>query len=607
MKKIKTFISMIKGNLWSLVEFEFLFKILSLLIFTPLFLSIFDLIMKITGYRYLTIENIVPFLSNPLTIFLLFILIILMTVYTMFDITTIIILLDQSWNGQKMKVLEAIKLSLMKCRKIFHLQNICIPFLVLFLIPFLNIGMTSSFITTIKIPEFILEFIMQNYTLLSIFVLLSFILILLLLNWIYSLHYFALEDINFKEACKKSRNLSRGNHLKDICGLAIIQLFVFILYIALIIIGISLFFIIERIIGHRIIIKSIVITIIWLYLALAVLIVTLLGVPMSYAAVSTMYYLHKKEKNEEITNFNIKSTNQIKKENNKLKNKIALFYVLAIIGGSIFTHGLYKGKYNLNIEYVRTLEVTAHRGSSIKYPENTLSSFEGAKREGANWIELDVQQTKDKNIIVMHDTNLKRTAGINQNTWEVDYEKIKEIDVGSFLNPKFHKERIPLLKDIIVWAKKKNMKLNIELKSSEHEKNLEKKVIDMITELNYIDGCVITSQIYGVLQNVKKYNKKIKTVYVMSLAYGDITSLKDVDAFSIEATSITTSLVNKIHKEGKELYAWTVNTEENIRKMIDLKVDNIVTDDVKLAKRIIYTSKKSNLINEYIKWIEQVF
>ena len=93
----------------------------------------------------------------------------------------------------------------------------------------------------------------------------------------------------------------------------------------------------------------------------------------------------------------------------------------------------------------------------------------------------------------------------------------------------------------------------------------------------------------------------------MSLAYGDITSLDKADNFSIEATSATSSLVKKVHQEGKEIYVWTINTEENIRKMIDLNVDNIITDDIVLAKYIIYSSKTSNIINEYVKIVENLF
>lgn len=89
----------------------------------------------------------------------------------------------------------------------------------------------------------------------------------------------------------------------------------------------------------------------------------------------------------------------------------------------------------------------------------------------------------------------------------------------------------------------------------------------------------------------------------MSLAYGDINRLAAADHFSIEATSVTEKMVSDVHNAGKQLYAWTVNTEENINRMISLQVDNIITDDVTLAKECIYQSKTNNVITQYVEWL----
>ncbi len=120
-------------------------------------------------------------------------------------------------------------------------------------------------------------------------------------------------------------------------------------------------------------------------------------------------------------------------------------------------------------------------------------------------------------------------------------------------------------------------------------------------------NCVITSQVYEVLENVKNYDETIETVYVMSLAYGNILSLDKADHFSIEESNVTKELLDQIHKEGKKLYVWTVNSEENIDKMIDYNVDNIITDNIELTKDKIYRSKTSNLIKEYVKRVEKIF
>ena len=90
---------LIHVNWRTLAGFEILYKILSLAVFTPLCWGIFNLVMDITGYKYLTIENIIPFLLNPFTIIVLFMLLICMAVYTMADIGAVIFILDQSCQG----------------------------------------------------------------------------------------------------------------------------------------------------------------------------------------------------------------------------------------------------------------------------------------------------------------------------------------------------------------------------------------------------------------------------------------------------------------------------------------------------------------------------
>ena len=125
--------------------------------------------MKITEYNYLTIENILNFILNPLTIIFLLFIIIFLTMATIFDISTLIIIFDSSYKNKKISVMDSIKISLSKCKNIFKLKNIKVAILVLFIIPFLNIGVTSNVITSIKIPEFIMDFINANKTLSIIF------------------------------------------------------------------------------------------------------------------------------------------------------------------------------------------------------------------------------------------------------------------------------------------------------------------------------------------------------------------------------------------------------------------------------------------------------
>ena len=602
MKKIS---NMLKFNLKTLISFELLYKLITVIIFVPLFLSIFSLITKISGYNYLTLENIFSFLTNPLVLILILLLLILITFYSFIEISTIIVILDSSYQKKKINIKTALFIAVKKSLRVFNRKNILLPFLIVFLIPFLNIGVSSGFISTLSVPEFILDFISANKVLSIIYVIFLILLTILLFKWLYSIHYFVLENCNFKDARKKSIVLSKGNKFKDFIYLIISEIVIMIIYVLFIFVSIFLIILFYKIFGKNIL-GNLSITLIWLLIAISFIVITLLSTPISYAIMSVLFYKHKESKNEKIVHLDIKE--KITKKENKIFSILkTIIIVLVICSSCLFTYSILNGKYNLNIEYVRTMEVTAHRGASVMYPENTMSAFVGAKKLNSDWIELDVQQTKDKMLVVMHDSNLKRTTGVNKNTWDVTYDEIRKLDAGSFFSSEFKDEKIPSLEEVIEFAKNNNIKLNIELKPTGHEVDFEKSVVELVNKYDFASNCVVTSQAYEVLENVKKYDKNIKTVYVMSLAYGDITSLKDADSFSIEASSVTKTLVNKVHNSGKELYAWTVNTKESITDMINMNVDNIITDNITLAKEMIYESKTSNLIQEYINFIQNLF
>lgn len=163
---------------------------------------------------------------------------------------------------------------------------------------------------------------------------------------------------------------------------------------------------------------------------------------------------------------------------------------------------------------------------------------------------------------------------------------------------------MPLLEEVIKYAKSEDVKLNIELKPTGHETNFEKCVVDIIRKEHFLNQCVVTSQKYQALKNVKAYDEDVKTIYVTSLAYGDVGHLDAADGYSVEAGSITTTLVNRVHNQGKEIYAWTVNTKFSANRLIRLGVDNIITDDVPMVQQCIYESKASNALTEYVRWLE---
>ena len=246
------------------------------------------------------------------------------------------------------------------------------------------------------------------------------------------------------------------------------------------------------------------------------------------------------------------------------------------------------------------LRMQAHRGVSTEYPENTMAAFRLAEELGADWIELDVQECADGEIVVMHDSNFARTVGLRANVWELTWPEIAELDAGSRFSPLYAGEGIPLLREVLDFARESGVRLNIELKPTGRERELERSVARLVQEYGMEERCVITSQVYAVLERVKAVAPELETVYVMGLAYGDLSRMTAADAFSIQAASITRPLVKRVHNAGKEIMAWTVNSADAIDRMLSRGVDNIITDDIELALERVSESRYSSWVREYL-------
>jgi glycerophosphoryl diester phosphodiesterase len=240
--------------------------------------------------------------------------------------------------------------------------------------------------------------------------------------------------------------------------------------------------------------------------------------------------------------------------------------------------------------------VTAHRGDSKHAPENTLAAFDLAIKNGADVIELDVRETKDGKIIVTHDKNLKRTTGIDAYVEDLTYGEIRQFDAGSWFSEEYKGEQIPTLREAIELIKGR-AKLNIELKPDVQNKHLEESVAELIEEYDLYKKCVVTSLNYKSIKKIKEIDSRIETVYVMSAAGGNYYDLKYADNYSINYRFIDDQVMRNCKQRGKEVYAWTVNSSEELESVMMVGVDNVITDDPGFVKDSMYESYNNGLFS----------
>jgi len=229
--------------------------------------------------------------------------------------------------------------------------------------------------------------------------------------------------------------------------------------------------------------------------------------------------------------------------------------------------------------------VIAHRGSSTGAPENSLSAIEIAIEEGADYAEIDVQETADGVVVLLHDTDLMRVAGVDRKIGDLTYQEMRELDAGSWFSPDFAGERIPTLEEAIEVARGR-IGLQVELKFSGLDYELAERVVKIIEENGFAPQAQIVSLDYAGILRVRKLNRDLETGYIVFRAVGDISRL-DVDFLSVNRWIATENLVASIRKAGKEIHVWTVNDRRRMYSLIDLGVDGILTDEPSVLRAVI--------------------
>jgi len=225
--------------------------------------------------------------------------------------------------------------------------------------------------------------------------------------------------------------------------------------------------------------------------------------------------------------------------------------------------------------------IVAHRGFSGIYPENTLLAFQKAVELGVDFIELDIHQTLDKEIVVCHDEKIDRTTDGKGYIKEMNYEEIKKYDAGKWKG--YSGEKIPLLKDVFEKFKNK-VKILIEIKECAvyelvkliKEYKIEKSVIVGSFNLEYIKE---VRNLFPIISTAL-ISYKVPTNIDQLIKYG-------IRKLDIEFHNLNKEIVKELVSYGFVINTWTPNTEEELKKVIDYGVQFITTDRPDILKKLI--------------------
>lgn len=229
-----------------------------------------------------------------------------------------------------------------------------------------------------------------------------------------------------------------------------------------------------------------------------------------------------------------------------------------------------------NPDEIEKIKVISHRATCVNEPENSLDGINASIKNKVDYAEIDVQETKDGVVILMHDQSLKRLTGLNKEANQLNYSDIEKLSIASTFPYKARKERIPTL-DQVIKDCNGNLKLIIEIKPFGNTKDLTNKVVNIIEKNNFVNQCKIHSLSYDILSRVKSLDSNIETGYIVTRPVKNLSLLK-VNFYSVKQNLITEKLVESIHGSNRLVYAWTIDNAKDMNNTIKYKVDGIITD-----------------------------
>lgn len=232
-----------------------------------------------------------------------------------------------------------------------------------------------------------------------------------------------------------------------------------------------------------------------------------------------------------------------------------------------------------------------HRGFSGQFPENTMLAFRKAIEAGCDGIELDVHLSRDGQLVIIHDELVDRTT--DASGWVADYslEDLKAMDASAGFKGIYGKNEIPTLREYFELVKNTDIVTNIELKTGVNPyPGIEKKTLDMIDEYGLRDKIIISSFNHYSVMRMKELAPDMTYGFLEEswvIDFAAYAAGHGVQALHPIFNAIDEDYVKAARKYGLTINTWTVNTEEDIRRMKKLGIDGIIGNHPDLCGKIL--------------------
>ncbi|MBO0475876.1 glycerophosphodiester phosphodiesterase [Vagococcus sp. DIV0080] len=545
---------------------------------TPFLVSATQFILRQGGIAYISYDNLgMIFSQHPFVFLGLIGMLLLLVTSVFFEFTFLLLSVYFIKIKKKISLKQLLKGTLLQLKKIRFGTLLFFLFYFFLVLPLSGIKFNSELLAKFQIPVFILDVIFENrVAFIALFVLFYLILIYIAIRLIFALPEMILKDKPFKESVKFSWQETKGSFLR------ILSQFVIVMGTFAIVSGLSTTVIIlvqdlietsapKYALGSAIFLMT-ALQVVWLinliFSTVGIFFVTIdnLGVRNFLPATLSWY---KEETPKEQANWqkHLKSTG-----------------LVVLIIGLVVVVGTSNAEFLSNPASVKPITVS-HRGVDNKNgAQNTIDSLIKTSTDThPDYIEMDVQETKDQQFVVFHDFNMKNLTGENVKPNQLTLDELTTFTVKE--NGK--EEPVASFDDYLAKANELNQKLLIEIKPTKDDSpemidNFIKKYGDDIIE----HGHTIQSLSFDIVAELKEKKPEFVVGYIMPFSVVGPPE-GDMDFFTLEYTTLNSNFIDSANAQGKAVYAWTPNDEDTMSRMMFYGIDGMITDQMTILNKTV--------------------
>lgn len=242
-------------------------------------------------------------------------------------------------------------------------------------------------------------------------------------------------------------------------------------------------------------------------------------------------------------------------------------------------------------------ETISHRGvTNGNGVQNTIPAMKKTiKYYQPDYIEMDVQETKDHKYVVVHDKNLKKLAGVDKKPQELTLKQLKKMTVRE----NGYEAKIASFDDYLKVANRHHQKLLVELKtSSSDSKEMVPRFIKQYEKNFEKNGHILQTLSHKAADELKQEDPEAFVSYILPFNFSFPTT--DFDAYTMEQTTLNSSFIGKALMMNKKVYVWTVNDKKDMRQSLYLNVDGIITDEMGTLNQEIAAFEKEPTFAEFL-------